>query len=151
MLYYTSFQGSTMLTGPGVLQWKKIILEPSVFIPRGGHSRTFQLEGMKKSCSKPPTSIWISECSYSWDRLQLCKHMALSQSIGISPQKMMEIGWISCVFSWVNHHFSWENHGKIHHFSWENQVFLWWFHMGCNGWKASGNDCYSLRTWSHGP
>ena len=46
MLYYTSFQGSTMLTGPGVLQWKKIILEPSVFIPRGGHSRTFQLEGM---------------------------------------------------------------------------------------------------------
>ena len=22
------------------------ILEPSVFIPRGGHSRTFQLEGM---------------------------------------------------------------------------------------------------------
>ena len=46
MLYYTSFQGSTMLTGPGVLQWKKIILEPSVFIPRGGHSRTFQLEGI---------------------------------------------------------------------------------------------------------
>ena len=47
MLYYTSFQGSTMLTGPGVLQWKKIILEPSVFIPRGGHSRTFQLEGIQ--------------------------------------------------------------------------------------------------------
>ena len=50
MLYYTSFQGSTMLTGPGVLQWKKFILEPSVFIPfytqGGGHSRTFQLEGM---------------------------------------------------------------------------------------------------------
>ena len=37
-----------MLTGPGVLQWKFFILEPSVFIPRGGgHSRTFQLEGMK--------------------------------------------------------------------------------------------------------
>ena len=33
-----------MLTGPGVLQWKFFILEPSVFIPRGGHSRTFQLE-----------------------------------------------------------------------------------------------------------
>ena len=44
--YYRSFQGSTMLTGPEVLQWKSFILEPSVFIPRGGHSRTFQLEGM---------------------------------------------------------------------------------------------------------
>ena len=34
--YYRSFQGSTMLTGPEVLQCQCFILEPSVFIPRGG-------------------------------------------------------------------------------------------------------------------
>ena len=35
-----------MLTGPEVLQCQCFILEPSVFIPREGHSRTFQLEGI---------------------------------------------------------------------------------------------------------
>ena len=34
--YYRSCQGSTMLAGPEVLQCQCFILEPSVFIPRGG-------------------------------------------------------------------------------------------------------------------
>ena len=35
-MYSTSFQGSTMLTRPEVLQCFFFILEPSVFIPKGG-------------------------------------------------------------------------------------------------------------------
>ena len=49
-MYYTRFQSSTMLTGPEVLQWFIFILEPSVFIPKGGYSRTFQLEGILLPC-----------------------------------------------------------------------------------------------------
>ena len=36
MLYYTSFQGSTMLTGPGVLQWKNHSRTLRVYTQGGG-------------------------------------------------------------------------------------------------------------------
>ena len=52
------------------------ILEPSVFIPRGGHSRTFQLGGMKKQEKKKRKN---GEKKLGPDSIHIIAHTALSQ------------------------------------------------------------------------
>ena len=64
--YYRSFQSSTMLTGPEVLQCQCFILEPSVFIPGGGILEPSNLRVLKLAKSYKAVLLGTASKSSWW-------------------------------------------------------------------------------------